>query len=154
MKPVTSYFLGVATVLMVSAAVAMAAVPRPLAWRDTARGPQISGLSAAQHATLTNLHTQTLSQRRDAHARIGALIETARDELSHPDADLAALSSQAEATLLPLILEARVQRQSKLDFYNTLNPSQQAEVRAWLQRRLGRVERLHAVTGDFLNDNP
>lgn len=154
MKPVTSYFLGVGTALMVSAAVAMAAVPRPAAWRDAARGPQISGLSAAQQVVLTDIRTQTQAQRRDAHARIGALIDTAQDELSQPEADLGALASQAEATLLPLVFEARVLRQSRLDFYNTLNADQQAEVRDWMQRRLERAERVHAVIGDFLNDNP
>lgn len=82
------------------------------------------------------------------------LIDTAQDELSQPEADLGALASQAEATLQPLVFEARALRQSRLDFYDSLNADQQAEVRAWMQRRLERAERLHGVVGDFLNDTP
>lgn len=154
MKTATAFFLGLGTSAMLTAAVALATVPRPAAWLDAARGPQISGLNATQQATLDQLRTATQAQRRDAHARIGALLDTAVEELSRPDADLQALSAEAEATLLPLLLDARAKRQQKLAFYNELNAAQQAEVRAWMQQRLTRAKRLHAVVGDFLNDNP
>lgn len=153
MKPVTSFFLGIGSTLLVSAAIA-AAAPRPGAWLAAVRAPQISGLSPAQQATFDALRRTTQAQHRAAHAEVGALIGAAREELARPDADLAALSAQAESTLLPLVLEARARRAEGLAFYDGLGPEQQAQLRTWMSQRLARIERLHAVVGDVFNEYP
>lgn len=154
MQPLSSRFRLIGASLLVSAAIVAAAVPSHGAWLAAARGPQIAGLTPAQQATLDELRRTTWAQHRAVHAEVGALIDSAHQELERPDADLAALSTQAEASLVPLVLDARARRAERLAFYDSLAPEQQAQVRDWMKQRLARVERLHAVIGDFLDESP
>lgn len=154
MKPVTSYFLGVGSVLLLAAALATAAQRPALAWAGADRSPQISGLDAAQQAQLVALRAQVRQGRQAAHAGAGELIEHARAELAKPDADLRMLGAHAESVLLPILIDARANREARIAFYESLDATQQAEVRTWLQHRLDRAERIHALVGDFLADAP
>jgi len=155
MKSVTAFFLGVGSALLVSAAIVAAAVPRTTLGLSMGAGaPQIRGLDANAQAQLTALRDDALQFRRHAYIEVGALIDAAQTELSSPDADLRALSQSAEQTLLPLLLDARANRAARLAFYESLEPGQQADVRAWMQAKLARIERVHGLIGDFMTQTP
>lgn len=113
---------------------------------------QVAGLSAAQQLTLQDLQQRQLAFRRAAHDEVGSLIDAAQNELADPQADLRSLSQQTTRTFAALALEANSLREARLAFYETLDAEQQAAIREHLQRRLARLERVHALVGDFLVD--
>ena len=113
---------------------------------------QIVGLSAAQQLTFHELQQRQQAFRRAAHDEVGDLIDAAQAELDAPQADLHGLSQQTTRTLAALALEANALREARLAFYDSLNAQQQAAIRAHMQQRLARLERLHALVGDFLVD--
>lgn len=120
-------------------------------WRAQ-QAAQISGLSVEQQAAFTDLRQRQQAFRDAAHAEVGALMAQAQTELARPDADLRALSAETSRTLVALAIEANGLRQARLGFYESLDAEQQAQVRALLQKRLERMQRVHALIGDFLAD--
>jgi hypothetical protein len=147
-----SSFLLAATLCaaLVGAAYAQGLGGRLAAWRGDAIA--LSGLSAQQSSAFTDLQARQRAFRRAAHAEFGQLLDSAQTELAQPDADLRALSQDTTRTLSALALEAAALRQERLAFYESLNPAQQAEARAMLQRRLARLQHVHALIGDVLAD--
>lgn len=155
MKPLIAFFLGIGSAALLGAAVAQADGPRLLG-RSFApmAAPQVSGLSSAQEAQLLALREDAAAGRRAAHAAMGNLLSTAQAELARDDADLHALSREAEAVMFSIALDMRAQRGERLAFYDTLTPDQQSQVRNFLSGRMARLQRIHALVGDFLTQTP
>ena len=113
---------------------------------------RISGLSVEQQAAFEQLRQRQQAFRVAAHEEVGALLTQAQAELAQPDADLRALNAETSRTLAALAIEANGLRQARLGFYESLDAEQQAQARAFLQQRLSRLQRMHALIGDFLAD--
>jgi len=124
-------------------------------WMSVRSAPvtlQIAGLDASQQQSLRELQQRQAAFRITAHAEIGQLIESAQHDLADPHADLRAMSQQTTRTLVALAAEMNALREGRLAFYESLDAEQQHAAREFLQLRLARLQRFHALVGDFLAD--
>lgn len=142
------------TLAMATAAIAGGLPGRFAAQRAAPPTAAALGLDATQTLAYADLQRQQRAFREAAHASIGTLLQDARVELSSNDADLTALSSEVDQTLIAIVMENRGLKRERMAFYQSLNTDQKSRVHAALLQRLERLQRLHAAVGDFLIEQP
>lgn len=99
------------------------------------------GLTAAQAAEWQAIQTDAQALRQATLDQVKAELDQTQAALAEPDADLGAIGQEYQAIALAALLEQRQLRNRRLDFYESLDPAQQAKVRAFLIEVSERAER-------------
>ncbi|MCB1602086.1 MAG: Spy/CpxP family protein refolding chaperone [Lysobacterales bacterium] len=117
------------------------AVAGPFFNRVQAPSAQELGLDASQQAAWEQIQAQTLAFRKATLSSIEAELAETRVALADPDVDLRAIGADYQTIALTALMEQRQLRDQRLAFYDSLNPSQQAQVRGFLIQATEQAER-------------
>lgn len=99
------------------------------------------GLDAEQAAEWQAIQTDAQALRQATLQQLKIELEHTQAALADPEADLAAIGQEYQAIALAALLEQRELRKRRLAFYDSLDPAQQAQVRAFLLELSERAER-------------
>jgi hypothetical protein len=99
------------------------------------------GLDASQTAAWNQIQTQALDLRKSTLAALEVELAQTRVALADPQVDLRAIGAAYQSIALGALMEQRQLRDQRLAFYNSLTPSQQAQVREFLIRATEAAER-------------
>ncbi len=117
------------------------AVAGPFFNRAQAPSAQELGLDASQQAAWEQIQAQTLAFRKATLSSIAAELADTRVALANPGVDLRAIGADYQTIALTALMEQRQLRDQRLAFYDSLNPAQQAQVRAFLIEATEQAER-------------
>lgn len=133
------------TLLALALAVGLAgtghAIAGPFLNRPTPPTAAELGLTAEQAAQWQAIQADASALRQATLAQVKAELDRTQEELAQPDADLRAIGQQYQSIALAALLEQRQLRDRRLAFYASLDPQQQAQVRAFLLEVSERAER-------------
>lgn len=96
------------------------------------------GLTPAQAAEWQAIRRDAKALRAATLDQLEAELDDAADALASPDANLPAIRSGFEAIAQVFVAEQQQLKARRQDFYQRLNPEQQAQIRAWLAREAER----------------
>ncbi|GMU43012.1 MAG: Spy/CpxP family protein refolding chaperone [Xanthomonadales bacterium] len=99
------------------------------------------GLSPAQAAEWQAIQADAKALRSATLEQVKTELDRTQAALAEPDADLAAIGQEYQSIAFAALLEQRQLRNRRLAFYESLNPDQQARVRAFLIEVSERAER-------------
>lgn len=102
-------------------------------------------LSPAQQIEWEALQSDARSLRSQLLTDLEASLPELEAALAEPDADLGLLSQHVQSQLLFALWQTQSIRQRWLAFYESLSPTQQAEVRSWLVDAVRGIERIIAA---------
>jgi Spy/CpxP family protein refolding chaperone len=144
--------LSIATVLLLPMAAPAEAGPFGFRALSGAAGPGMGrrqppsaeqlGLTPAQTAEWQAIRRDAKALRAATLDRLEAELEEAADALARPDANLPAIRSGFEAIAQVFVAEQQQLKARRQAFYQSLNPEQQAQIRAWLAREAERTAAL------------
>jgi Spy/CpxP family protein refolding chaperone len=106
-------------------------------------------LTPAQQQQWNALGRLKLATVIDTRAAVADGVARVEADLALSNPDLRATQAYVDALVDQRLAAHRVVRDAQLDFYDTLNPTQQATVRAELLERLDRLDRLRELLLDF-----
>lgn len=109
--------------------------------RAQAPTAQELGLDASQKAAWERIQAQTLAFRKAILSSIEAELADTKVALADPRADLRVISAEYQSIAVAAVMEQRNLREQRLAFYDSLNPAQQAQVRAYLIEAVEQAER-------------
>jgi Spy/CpxP family protein refolding chaperone len=113
----------------------------PFLHRPTPPTASELGLDAEQAAEWQAIQTDAQALRQATLQQLKIELEHTRAALADPEANLAAIGQEYQAIALAALLEQRELRKRRLAFYDSLDPAQQAQVRAFLIELSERAER-------------
>lgn len=99
------------------------------------------GLTAAQAAEWQAIQADAQALRQATLDQVKAELDQTQAALAEPDADLRAIGQEYQSIAFAALLEQRQLRNRRLAFYESLDPAQQAQVRAFLIEVSERAER-------------
>lgn len=117
------------------------AVAGPFFNRPTAPTAAELGLSATQASEWQAIAADAKSLRESTLQSVEAELAETQSALASPNADLRAIGADYQSIALTALMEQRQLRDRRLAFYDSLNPTQQAQVRAYLIAMAERAER-------------
>lgn len=109
-------------------------------------------LSPAQQAQANALQQTARQTRLDALHTASITAEQVKRDLKNPDADLRQTTRLVQSTVDAQLAAHRALTAQRLSFYDTLNPTQQAQVREQLVQRIERLERVRELLLEFAGD--
>jgi LTXXQ motif family protein len=109
-------------------------------------------LTPAQQAQANALQQSAKNTRMDALLAASITAQQVKRDLQDPKADLHQTAQLVQATVDTQLAAHRALTAQRLSFYDSLNATQQAQVRAQMVQRIERLERLRQVLLDFASD--
>ena len=136
--------LSLAAAATISLAVATAVAAPRIAQSERFAPPSAAelGLSGAKAQQWSALRQETIALRRVGREDLVAGMSELRGLLDQPSPDLRAFSERSQRDVDAHMAEMRALRERQLDFYESLNPAEQAKVRAVMAQRLDRLAQL------------
>jgi Spy/CpxP family protein refolding chaperone len=109
-------------------------------------------LTPAQQAQARALQQASRQTQADALLAAAATAEQVKRDLKNPNADLRQTALLVQSTVDMQLASHRALTAQRLSFYETLNPTQKAQVREQLVQRIERLERVRDLLLELSND--
>lgn len=130
-----------AAILIAGMSVAGSAAAGPFFGRPTPPSAEQLGLNATQTSQWQAITGDAQALRQSTLQQVEAELGDAKQSLADPQADLQAIGAEFQSIAIGFLMEQRQLRDRRLAFYNSLNPSQQAQVREFLMVEIERAQR-------------
>lgn len=112
------------------------------------------GLVGASASQWDGLRQETITLRNSVREQVKARSDEFATLLDQNQPDLRGFSHSVQQEVDSTLAQARSLQERKLDFYDSLPPAQQAQVRVAMKAELERAQRLRAAVLTLLQDAP